>query len=267
MSTEAIAIEQASSSQKFRDAVILISVFAVGAACCWQFRLPWVVANFLLMGLPLAYLLLTSEQARKRVRPKFTILFIIFAVVAFDYMCERYEGWAGPTVFPFRLPGGVSLEEVQWIIFFFPLTFALNEHFFATEVRTPPNRAARLILKCSFYAGLLGVLASALLVETFPHIYLRVGLILQPSFILLGIWVNRWIVREVLWIGLVTGLLNLVFEFIALRNHYWAFPGSYVGRVRLMGFEFPVEELLFLILFSGPSIVCTYAVYKNWKQI
>jgi hypothetical protein len=267
MSTEAIPVAQARSAQKLRDAVILISVFAAGAACCWQFRLPWVVANFLLMGLPLAYLLLTSERARKRVSPKFTALFVVFAVVAFDYMCERYEGWGGPTAFSFRLPGGVTLEEVQWIVFFFPLTFAINEHFFATEVRTPPNRAARLILKSSFYAGLLAVAALALSVKTIPHVYVRVGLVLQPFFILLGVWVNRWVVREVLWIGLVTGLLNLVFEFLALRNNYWSFPGTYIGRVRLLGFEFPVEELLFLILFSGPSIVCTYAIYKNWKQI
>jgi len=108
---------------------------------------------------------------------------------------------------------------------------------------------------------------SALLFETFPFVYLWVGLTLQPSFLILGIWVNRWIVREVLCVGVVTGFMNLTFEFIALRNHYWEFRGTYIGNVRMLGFEFPVEELLFLILFSGPSIVATYAIYKNWKQL
>jgi hypothetical protein len=114
---------------------------------------------------------------------------------------------------------------------------------------------------------MLAAVLSTLLLQSFASVYLWVGLILQPPFILLGIWVNKWIVREVLLMGIVTGLLNLVFEFIALRNHYWDFPGTYIGNVRVSGFEFPVEELLFLILLSGPSIVSTYAVYKNWKQL
>jgi hypothetical protein len=226
-----------------------------------------VVANCLLLGFPLAYLLLVSNAARTRVSPRFTLLFICLATIAFDFMCERFSGWSGPTLFPFRLPGGVTVEEVQWIACYFPLTFAINEHFFATRVRTPPNQTAKLILKSFFYIALVAALMSGLLLQTFARVYLWVGLILQPSFIFLGIWVNRWIVREVLCMGIVTGLLNLVFEFIALRNHYWDFPGTYIGNIRALGFEFPVEELLFLILFSGPSIVSTYAIYKNWKQL
>lgn len=254
-------------STRLRDAVVLISIFSLGYAACWRFALPWVVANFLLLGLPLAYVLLTSERARARVSPKFTILFIVFATVAFDYMCERYGGWAGPTVAPFKLPGGVTLEEVQWIVFFFPLTFALNEHFFATEVKVPSSRSAKLILKTFFYLFLLAVLISSQLVISFPYVYIWVGILLQPAFILLGLWVNRAIFRELVWIGIITGLLNFLFELVALRHGYWEFPGTYVGNLRLFGFEFPFEELLFLILFSGPSIVSTYAIYKNWKQV
>ena len=267
LSMRAMVPESAASSHKLKDAAILISVFALGAVGCWRFKPPWLVANFVLLGLPLTYLLIISENARTRIRPKFTVLFIIFATVAFDYMCEQYNGWKGPTLFPFRLPGGVTVEEVQWIAFFFPLTFAINEHFFATQVRTPPNRSARLILKSFFYIGLLAVLLHALLVETFSYVYVCIGLILQPTFILLGIWVNKWVISEILWTGITTGLLNLIFEIIALRNHYWEFSGTYIGYVRLLGFRFPVEELVFLILLSGPSIVSTYAIYKNYKKI
>ena len=267
MNTRAIAIDSVTSFAKLRDAAVLISIFVMGAVSCWQYRLPWVVANFLLLALPLAYLLLVSKKARTRVKPKFTLLFICLATIAFDFMCELFGGWGGPTLFPFRLPGGVTVEEVQWIACFFPLTFAINEHFFATQVKTPPNRTAKLIVKTFFYIFVLGAVACALLFDRIPFVYLAVGLILQPAFILLGIWVNRWIAREVLLMAIVTGLLNLVFEFLALRNHYWDFPGTYIGNVRMFGFEFPIEELLFLILFSGPSIVATYAIYKNWKQI
>jgi hypothetical protein len=267
MSTKVTAAELTTSSPRLKDAVILISIFVLGAICSWQFRLPWVIANFLLLCFPLAYLLLTSEAARTRVNPKFTILFIVFATVAFDFMCERYDGWTGPTVFPFRLPGRVTIEEVQWIAFYFPLMFAVNEHFFATRKRTPPNHTARSILKSFFYLALLLVIFTAFFVNLFAYVYMYVGLILQPFFILLGIWVNRRVLREVLLMGIVSGLLNLIFEFIALRNHYWEFPGAYLGNVRLFDFVFPVEELLFLILMSGPSIISTYAIYKNWKQI
>lgn len=267
MNTRAIAIDSVTVSAKLRDAAVLLTIFVIGTAWCWQFRQPWVVANVLLLGLPLAYLLLVSQKARTSVKPKFTALFIVLAIVGFDFMCEQFGGWSGPTVFPFKLPGGVTLEEVQWIIFYFPLTMSLNEHFFATQVKTPPNRIAKRVLKSFFYIALLAAVLCALLFEEIPFVYLWVGLILQPTFILFGIWVNRWIIREVLWIGIVTGFLNLIFEFLALRNNYWNFPGTYIGDVRMFGFEFPVEELLFLIIFSGPSIVATYAIYKNWKQI
>ena len=67
--------------------------------------------------------------------------------------------------------------------------------------------------------------------------------------------------------GMVTGIVCLVWEIIGLRNGFWHFPGTYIGHVSVLGYVFPVEEFVFLVLLSGPSVVATYSLYKNWKSL
>jgi hypothetical protein len=249
------------------DRAVLASVFGAGLVLVSWSGVPWMVANLVLLGVPLIYLWMRSTSMRARIRPKFTLLFIVFGVVAFDYLCEKYGAWSGPTVAPFKLPSGVSLEEIEWTALYIPLVLGVNEHFFAGPRGAPARPFAKRLLKAAFFAGLLFVLIPPLHGLLIDDTYLKIGLTLEVPVIALAMIVERGIGRELLLIGVVSAAFNLAFEVVALRQGYWHFPGAYVVTLSAAGFQVPVEELIFLVLLSGPSIVATYAIYKNWKQI
>jgi hypothetical protein len=251
-------------SRDAADAGALILLVLGGLAVAWWTGWPWFVTNFLVLGAPLAYLL-AQPRVRRRLDPKFTLLFVLFGTAAFDSLARRTDAWGGDSLFP-SLPGGVSVEELQWILFYFPLTLALNERFFAGDDFGPPRRWVKPLLKGGFYIGLVLVILPTTREWLGSYAYAKIGSILYlPAFALaLAVVPDIW--RQLVAIGLVTGVLNLLFEIVALEHGYWTFPGHYLGWVEVAGYPFPVEELFFLIFWSGPSLVATYALVKNWRQ-
>jgi hypothetical protein len=252
------------------NAAVAALVVTAGFAVVWVLALPWLAANLVLLGLPLAYGWARSRQARPRVRAKFTMLLVAFGVFVFEYLCERYGAWSGTTALPFRFPGGVSLEEITWIALFVPLVLLTNEQLHGRRPLARPRPFARPLLKAGFYVGLVFVLVPALHAPLATHTYLKVGLVLQLPVIAAAVAIDRGVVGELLVTGLLAGSYNLAFEVLALRHGYWNFPGgpgSYVGWVTILGARFPAEELLCMVVLGAPSIVATYAIYKNYKRI
>jgi hypothetical protein len=227
---------------------------------------PWLVTNFVVLGLPLAYLLARMEPHRRRFSPRFAIMFPLFALVVFDYLCERYGAWTCNTILPFKLPGGVTVEEMQWCLLYFPLVMVFNEVFFATRHIAARSPVARPVLFVGYFvAGLVVALVTPLHAVLVSYIYLKLGLLLEVGAIVLGLIINRRIAAELLKVGVIAGVFNLLFELVGLANGYWEFHGQYLGMITVGGMSFPVEEMLFIIVFSAPSIVASHAVYKNGK--
>jgi hypothetical protein len=250
---------------RLADGLVVAAAAFGGLALAAAGQWPWVVTNLVVLGLPLAYLLVRLEPSRRRFSPRFAVMFPLFGVVVFDYLCERYGGWTGPTILPFKLPGGVTVEEVQWCLLYFPLVMLCNEAFFATRRVAPRSHLATPVLRSYLFGGLAVALLPPLQVVLVSHVYLKIGLLLEVPLIVLGLTVNRFTATELLLVAVIAGVFNLLFELVALANHYWAFRGQYVGMVTVAGWTFPVEELLFLVVLSAPSIVASHAVYKNGK--
>ena len=209
-------------------------LFVVGSDCVGCFRLNWAIANFLLLLLPAGYLLARSTRARHMISAVFVTKFVLFALVFFDYLCRRFGGWAGPTVFPFSLQG-VLIEEVLWMGFYIPFVLTINEHFFASnDVGNAPQDRTHSHFGHVLYR--LGRGAD----PPRPHVLLdlhlsEVGVILYPPVFAMAIAVNWKVVRELLLTGMVTGIVCLVWEIIGLRNGFWHFPGTYIGHVSILG--------------------------------
>lgn len=97
-----------------RDAVALVTLSGGGFAAVWWLQPPWVLANVILLGVPLVYLWTSSQRVRSKVVPKF-----VFRLRALPRrrlrlsVCERYGAWSGPTGLGVRGSGGVTLEEVE----------------------------------------------------------------------------------------------------------------------------------------------------------
>jgi hypothetical protein len=247
------------------DAIFLTIIVIGSWGWCWAYRPNWFVANVLLIGAPLVYLLVRSARARRNMHALFIFKYIVFACVAFSYLCVRYGGWKAATIFPWRLPGGVAIEEIQWNMLIIPLVIAANEHFFATPRVTPPRRGVRTVMAAMFFTGFAIVLVPQLQSTFGQYVYAKVGLALYPPVLFLSVRVNRGVLRDLTLTALVFTPYNLASEILGLRNGYWVFRGTYLKMIPLFGYQFPLEECLFYILLCAPAIVATYSLYKNWK--
>ncbi len=253
-----------SSLRKQTAAIALISWSALSIAAAWLARIPWIVANPLILGVPLTLLVAGFPEARARLRLSFVVRYVVFVVVFFDYLCVRYGGWGGASAVP-SLPGGVSVEQVTWTALFIPLALMTNEVFFSRPTAAVPRGYTRPILIGLFFGGFAVALVPPLHALVTGEVYLEIGLILYPPVFALALLVDRSIWREALGIACVFGVFNLAFELLALHLRYWTFEGRYLATVTLAGYRFPVEELTFLILLCAPAVVVTYSIYKNWK--
>ncbi len=247
------------------EAVLLVSWAILTGAALWLVDATWMVANLLLLGAPLALLLVRSAQAKAMIRWSFVAKYVLFITVFFNYLCVTYEAWAGPTLFP--TIAKVNLEQVTWTALVIALTLAVNEHFFSRPAPLPPSRMTRPILSAIFFAGFAIALVPALRGGFESYTYLKIGLLLYPVVFFLVAVVVRPALREVVLTGVVMGLFNLGFELLALHNGFWTFPGEYIGKVEVLGYAFPVEEMVFLVCLCSAGVVATYALYKNWKSM
>ena len=70
-----------------RDAVALVTLSGGGFAAVRWLQPPWVLANVILLGVPLVYLWTSSQRVRSKVVPKFVFRLRALRVVVFDYLC------------------------------------------------------------------------------------------------------------------------------------------------------------------------------------
>jgi hypothetical protein len=247
-------------------ATVLIAWSILSMLVAWLARIPWIVANPLILGVPLGFLLSQFAEVRARLRLSFIVRYVVFVVVFFDYLCVRYGGWGGDSSLP-SLPGGISVEQVMWTALFIPLVLATNEAFFVRASVAARRGYTRPILMGLFFSGFAVALVPPLHPLVSDYVYLKIGLILYLPVFALAFLVDRAIWREALKIAAVFGIFNLAFELLALHLNYWTFEGRYAAMVTVGGYRFPVEELTFLVLLCAPAVVVTYSIYKNWKGL
>jgi len=251
-------------SRKLVDASFLVAWTVAVGSILWLLDATWMIANGLLLAAPLAYILLRAPQVETMIRWSFVARFVLFITVFFDYLCVKYEAWAGSSLVP--TVDGVNLEQVTWTALIIPLTLAVNEYFFSRPGSEPPSTVTRPILMAYFFSGFVMALVPPLHGWLADYTYLKVGLLLYPTIFALVAIVIPSVLREVFLTGLVMAVFNFGFELLALNNGFWTFPGTYIGKVEIFGYAFPTEEFVFLVCLCSAGVVATYLLYKNWKS-
>lgn len=248
------------------DALALTAIALAALALCWTAGAPFWLADVLIFVPPLAYLCLTHPPARAVIHLRFVVKAVVFCVVFFAFIGIRYGGWTAPSVLP-RLFDTVPIEQVLWCVLAIPLTLAVNQRFFATNVQVPRSSWNRPLVQALFLGGLALAVIPPLRALMQGHVYLKIGLVIYPLLLVLAIRLHRGLARELIGTGIVFAIFNLGFELLAMKHGYWGYSGEYVGWVTVAGYRFPIEELLFIVLLSSPGIVAVHAMRWNWKGL
>lgn len=227
------------------------------------FQIDLIISVFLYLGVPALYLWLREKKNWKKILAASVVLGV-FQGMAWNLIAEQANTWVTHyTIYPLNVifVGKMPLGEFIWgfLILFYTITF--YEHFLDKERSRKLSRHATLALgvgMASFF------LAACLLVVApeqvhFEYSYLLMGaLILVPLGLLL--FVDSKLIFKVFWLSIFFFILNLIFEITAISHGLWNFPGTYIGTVTILTAQFPIEELLFWILFATPSLILCYEV-------
>jgi len=208
---------------------------------------------------------------KKKNWEKIAVATLVFGVLfgfLFEFRVEYTKTYVVPmalTLFP------------SWFGFFQPdilighammacFTIVFYEHFIERD-------RDHHISKNLIYAVLPGLCAAAVMILAFyfkpsllskgGYTYFHMGVVAIIPPILLGFFQPKFI-RNMVETTIFFFFLWLAYELFSVKLGYWIYPGNnYVGRVFLFGISFPIEELLFWMLFYAASLVSYYELFVD----
>lgn len=249
------------NTAKKLDLVVVFLLLIGAAAISVTFRTDIIFSVFLYLGVPALYLWFRERKNWKKI--SFASLVIgIFLGMSWNLVAEQTNAWTTHYTFsPFNIlfVGKMPLGEFVWgfLILFYTIIF--YEHFLDDERKkrlSPRSTLALGVGMVSFF------LTSSLLVNAPEQIhlqysYLILGILICIPLVLL-LWADLKLLLKVFYLSIFFFLLNLTFEITAIAHNQWGFPGNYIGTVRILAVNFPIEEMVFWIVLATPSLILCY---------
>jgi hypothetical protein len=246
------------------DLAILIIVPLLASVLCWVINLNMMSATLLFFGVPAAYLSWRKPAAIKR-NLIFSGTFVLIAYLG-DLYAVSDKAWYTTTIFNFRLPGGVPIEDLVWFFLCSYLIIAFYELFFDhLSHRTLGRRM--ILLYALVSAAALVVIVLFLLhgnIGTISYFYLK-------SCIILGIIpLTTFLIEYPRYFGVFLKMtsyfvcLFLLNEIVANHSHHWFFLGQhYIGKVNLGPYPIPLEEMVFYIILLCSITISYFELFDD----
>jgi len=227
------------------------------------------VSILLFLGLPAIYL---SFRAVKYV-PKisFVSLFVTLPImIVVEYFGNISLSWSfPPSIFPFKLFGIVILEVLIWAFFNVYFVLLFYEYFLdhCIKVHLFEPRLKYLL------SGILIVFIAFLFIifnytiPPIPYFYFVFGVFLFALPIVLQlIFYSRTkkVLVKMLKAAAYFFYLSFIYEILAMNYGWWGFPSdSFIGWFSILGFKFPLEELMWWIMLFALAVLCCYEFFDD----
>lgn len=181
-----------------------------------------------------------------------------------DFIAEYTRTWTVTSlIFPIRILGVNSLENLIGIMLMTALTVVFYEHFVDREKN-------HHVSKHLIYAVLPAIFVIAYLLFVFfyqptllhaKYPYLIMGIFaITPTITLSFIKPN--LIKKMAITAIYFFFLYFIIELFAVSYGWWVFKGNnYIGWITFFGIAFPFEELFFWMLFYAASIVSYYELF------
>jgi hypothetical protein len=243
------------------DLVVVAALMPVLLYIGIFFRLDSASGVLLYYGVPSLYLCLRRKKNYRKVFIASAVLGILFGM-AYDMGVELQNIWIinyHNPILAYHIVGKTPLGDFLWAFFvpLYPIIF--YEHFFDGE------RVRRLsgYAKDAFLFGLfLFVAGWALLIfyPSFPQIpyaYAVLGFAMAaPIFAFFTL--PPTLFKKIIAASVFFAVFNLLGEIVWLAIEQGTYPGQYFTTVPVLGVWIPIEELVYWILASTPSLLFCY---------
>jgi hypothetical protein len=166
------------------------------------------------------------------------------------------------TVHPFRILGVLPIDNVIGHTMMVLMTLVFYQHFVDTRTnhKISRNFLKALIPACVVLVGIL-ILYIFNLLPQLRYTYAVMGsfAIIAPLYLAIR---KPQFIKNMAITGVFFFFLYLVIEIVAVRNNWWIYPHTeYIGWVELIGYRFPIEELLFWMLFYAATLVSYFEIF------
>ena len=238
------------------------------AFLCVYFNFNIFTAGILFYSMPAIYLTFKCSGERKKIFWISAAWALVW--LSFDYFWETNRAWVVNSAFDYRLFGVISVEMIGFAIVWPYLIITFYEYFVERDgKREKTRRGGWKLLEAG---GLIfGVIALYELLMPrplkFTYSYLIMGvLFLIPTLVILYKFPR--LLRKFLAISIYFFYQALIIEIVGLSLGYWSFPteSGYIGQVAILGYRFPLEELLLWMAFSTVIILSIYEFFDDDRK-
>ena len=228
----------------------------------------WLVANLITFLPPiLLFLAISLKRPIGSNRYYFAMFFVIhfFYSFIFIYLNKLLKSWESISSYKFRLFEIITLEEIQWSLLFFFLTYLVvysaSKQYLKEPIKNHKRSVGAFILLILHGLSGIGILVYFSIVNgSLKYNYLFLLTFFQLPVIILCIWLQNNYWRTLLYCLLLTLVPNMILEFKGFRNDYWQFPSDYLFHL----FGIPIEEILCIVIFAPSSIAAAVLVFRNY---
>lgn len=249
------------------DIVLMILSPGVAAIATGVFSTNLLVSTLIFYGIPSIYLGLRNPGILRK-SAQFAFFFSIPLSFVFDTLAAYDESWIIPdSVSTFRLYGVATIEVYVFGLLWVFFATLFYEYFFGQGER---GEVVAVRMRYLTYFFMILIIAVALLFYTnnswlhIPYYFAWGGLIfvLIPLELFL-ISYPRYLLRFIA-IGIYFFIYHLTFEVVALQSHQWTYPSAnYIGMVNILGYRFPLEEMIYWIILATPTILAYYEYFAD----
>jgi hypothetical protein len=218
-----------------------------------------VICGFIYLAPSIIYLGLRAKKNWRKIFV-FSLVFGALFGFIFEFIAQYNKAYAViSTLTPYKFLGVLPLDNIIGHFMMATMTFVFYEHFIEQKIGAKISKRIN-------HAIFLGLGISILIIVLFllhllPHIsypYLVMGTLAILFPLSLAITQPRFI-KNMSMMAIFFFFLYLLMEVVAVHNSWWIYPGGeYVGWVDFLGSHFPIEELLFWMLFYAATLISFY---------
>lgn len=255
-------MRQNNTRQREIDFLVFILIFAFGLWASLQYNLAAFWCGILTTVVPAFYLTLRTPKNLKKIAIGTLVLGGLNGL-AFSFLASYNGSWFVPKlVIPGRILGVLPWDDlIGWMMMtYMILTF--YDHFLNNHSSPKISKRAKWVTIILLVLCII-ILTSAVTGQNWLHIpyFYAIGGSLAMIMPVVTMIYNHALTERLLKLTAMFFFVWFAIEIVAVLINGWTYPGQYIGQVALGGVSFPIEELLFWMLFYATTVASYYEYF------